>query len=620
MITRAKETFVFADHDSGGTVHIANIKGGVGKTTVATNLAASLARRGPTLLIDLDVQGSACAALGRDIAETGRSSWELFRRRFRPVPSGGVNEAKPFFRALVEFLVNVEAFIFSQLVGRGSMTPLIQHIDENLDLIGANSELFKNPSRFQLHNLLYNIKLARHQYKYVVLDTPSVWNRMTQYLYRHVDLNLIPVTLNALSTKSLRDYLSNVRSLVQHHPNVRIRIIKNEVFGKQDSKVKGKIRTMNENRQFLENLCEQVLYKSKHGFSSLPQSIMFDLEIPESAIVLDAQDEGKLLVDYHQYSAAAKAFEELGRRVQYVLNMPVYHTFGIVERMEKISWVPKLAAVCVLFVLFGFNTPVMESMAPRPVAPQGLASRPDAILRHTFGRNESMYRIGKFAYSWLGGQVPSQQAVTRYVQEAITIYNLTRAENEPPVVDPDNVQQGTEVTFFPPTGTVTPESRQIVPVYRYFMRLVQDEYPYVTGDWCERGTGGGQPHYGMDVAGLLGSNIISPIDGEVVTKDDLNGGRAIGVVKDKEVVFFFHTDKRFYKNGAKVKAGQVLATIGLTGHTTGPHVHIGYAIRSQSKSDISFGKYRYLVTDPKFFYYRQMYIDGLKDNTQKPKS
>jgi cellulose biosynthesis protein BcsQ len=616
MSARAKETFVFADHDCGGTIHIANIKGGVGKTTVATNLAASLARRGPTLIIDLDVQGSACAALGKDIAETGRSSWELFRRRFRAAP-GGVSCEKSIVRKAIGFLIKIETVLFSQLVGRGSIAQLVQKVEGNLDLIAANSELFKNPSRFQLHNLLYNIKIARHHYTYVVLDTPSVWNRMTQYLYRHVDLNLIPVTLNALSTKSLRDYLSNVRSLVQHHPSVRIRIIKNEVFGKQDSKVKGKIRTMNENRQYLENMCEQVLYKSKHGFSSLPQSIMFDLEIPESASVLDAQDEGTLLVGHHQYSAAAKAFEELGDRVRYVLNMPVYRSFGFVERLGKINWVPKLAAACVLFALFSLNAPVVESMAPRPVAPQELALPADAILRHTFGRNESMYRIGKFAYSWLVGAVPSQPEVAAYIQETITIYNLTHGDNGPPIANIDDIPAGVEMTFYPVAGARSAENIQIVPVYRYFMRFVEDDFPFVTGDWCERGTGGGQPHYGIDVAGQLGSNIISPIDGEVVLKEDATSGRVIGVVKDKEVIYFLHTDKRFFKNGAKVKAGQAVATIGLTGRTTGPHVHIGYAIRSSTKSDISFGKYRYLITDPKFFYYRQMYINGLAENDKR---
>lgn len=610
-----QKPYIFADSDCGGIIHIANIKGGVGKTTVATNLAASLSRRGPTLIVDLDVQGSASAALGRETAEPGRSSWELFRRRFAAFPHPPEAEGG-LWTWFLRVFHRAEAVLFSQFVGRGALKPYVISVEENLDLIPANADLFKTPSLFQIHNLLYNLKLARQHYHYVVIDTPSVWNRVTRYLYRNADLNLIPVTLSALSTKSLRDYLASVRSLVQHNPSVRIRIVKNEVYGRQDSKIKGKIRTMNENRRYLDNLCEQVLYPSKHGFSSLPQSIIFDLEIPESAIILDAQDEGKVIAGYQHSSAAAKAFEGLGNRVRYVLNMPVYKTSGLIDRIAATKWVPRLAALAVIVTIFSFNAPVVQSTAPRPVAPQELAIPMGGMFIHSFERPEPINRYAKHAISLFRAKVPRMHEVEEFIQEVVSVHNLTQAGSQPQIISSDYVPAGTKVCFFPPSKILNPEENELVPVYRYFMKLVDDPFPYVTGDWCERGSGGGQPHYGMDVAASLGTKIRSPIDGEVVLKDEENCGRTLGVLKDNAVIFFCHMDQRFFKNGAKIKRGQALGTVGLTGRTTGPHVHVGYAVKSESRADITFGKYRFTFTDPKLFYFRQMYFENMASNAK----
>jgi cellulose biosynthesis protein BcsQ len=610
---RSKETFVFADHDCGGIIHVANIKGGVGKTTVATNLAASLSARGKTLIIDLDVQGSASTALGKEIAENGCSSWALFKKRFKgpdadtPITPSGKDTIKRWLRAC-------ESLLMKRYADRHSLSTLTRQVDHHLDLIAANAELFKSPSFFQLQNLLFNIRLARKSYKYVIIDTPSVWNGITRFLYRNVDLNLIPVTLNALSTKSLREYLTNVRTQMQHHPSVRIRIVKNEVYGKQDSKIKGKIRTMNENRRFLDTLCEQTLYKGKHGYSSLPQSIIFDIEIPESATILDAQDEGKLLADYHHYSAAARAFEELGKKVQYVLNMPVLKTFGIVERLVAMPWIPRFAAATVLFTLFSFNAPVIESTAPRPVAPQEFAVPLGGIFNHTFNKGESLNRVAKFAISWFRATVPGPTEIKDYIEEVIRIHNLTRG-SRPLIVNAEDVLAGTTVNFFPPSKIVNPNEKELIPVYRYFMKLVDEDFTYVTGDWCERGSGGGQPHYGMDIAATLGSKIRSPVDGEITLKTDEIAGRVVGVETDNAILYFCHMDNRFVKAGDKIRQGDILGTVGSTGRSTGPHVHVGYAVRSQSRADILFGKKKYMVTDPKLFYYRKIYMDNLAGNS-----
>jgi cellulose biosynthesis protein BcsQ len=610
MGVRSKEMFVFADHESGGIIHVANIKGGVGKTTVATNLGASLSRRGKTLIIDLDVQGSATIALGRELAGSGHSSWELFRTRLLDPDHGG-HQLDAHAGKMRILLAKIEKSLSKRIIGATELSELVTPVHSNLDLIAANAELFKNPSVFQLNNLLYNLRAAKSAYKYIIVDTPSVWNRLTRYLYRNVDLNLIPVTLNALSTKSLREYLSNVRSLVQHHPSVRIRVIKNEVYGKQDSKIKGKIRTMNENRRFLDSLCEQTLFKTKHGYSSLPQSIILDLEIPESASILDAQDEGKLICDYQQYSAVARAFEELGKRVQYVLNMPVYKTTSIFTKLFEMPWVPRFAAVAVLFIFFYINTPLSDLMAPRPVAPQELVIPNGGVFSHKFTQGESLGKASKFAISWFRATVPSPSEINDYILEVVSIHNLTRGTSQPRITTADNIKPGTIVNFFPPSKIVNPEEKELIPVYRYFMKIVNDAFSYVTGDWCERGSGGGQPHYGMDIAAAPGSNIISPVAGTITLKTDDVAGRVVGVEQENAIIYFCHMDQRFVKAGDTVHEGTVLGTVGNTGRSTGPHVHVGYAVRSQSRTDIAFGQNRYMVTDPKLFYYRKMYIDNI---------
>ncbi|MDO5577479.1 MAG: AAA family ATPase, partial [Fibrobacter sp.] len=563
---------IFTDTDSGGIIHIANIKGGVGKSTVATNLAASLSRRGPTLIVDLDVQGSASVALGFDTETDVKSSWELFRKRF---PSAREQWLYDFFQEKKQWALSR---IFRKEIEKKPEDPGVVKIQPCLDLIPANSELFKNPSRIQIENLIYNLAIYRNFYKYIILDTPSVWNDLTRALFINSDLNLIPVTLNALSTKSLRDYLSNVRMLAQKNPGLRIRIVKNEVFGTDSSKLVGKTRTMSENRKYLENLCEQVSFYSGSGISLLPQSIMFDLEIPESAIVRNAQDEGKSVYHYQQHGKVAKAFEELADRVQCVLNTPVH---GKNLRSNLLKTIPDIIAAAVLVGAFVFNMPVHELNAPAPLAPQQLAIPETGTITHTFSSGESVYKIAKYAICHFRAVVPSPKEVNDYSKETVDIYNLTRSVKEPKLSLHKPIPSGFTLTFYPPANIRNENEKMLVPVYDFFVGLVEDKYAYVTGDWCERGLGGGQPHYGIDVAGSYGAKVYSPIDGKAFLRTNSTMGRSVGIVKNEALVCFMHLDERTVKDGQAVKQGQVIGTIGMTGRTSGPHVHIGYGIQSQ---------------------------------------
>jgi len=623
MNTKGSKALVFADSDNGGIVHVANIKGGVGKSTIATNLAAALSKRGMTLVIDLDVQGSATHAFGMDPSKCSASSWELLRRRFSPYKEpSSQSSAADLKDRLVTLIRKYESAILPQIVGRDEITSVAMKVRPCLDIIPATADLFKPVHFYHLQNLMYNLQICKNYYKYIVIDTPSVWNTLTRSLFIKSDLNLVPVTLNALSTKSLRDYLKNVRKLTNKNTRVRVRIVKNEVFGTEESKIKGKSRTMKENRQFLESLCEQVKISTKTGVSVLPQTILFDLEIPESAVVRDAQDEGKLVQDYRQYSLVSKAFDELAKRVQYVLNNPIekrrFTSGGTAGSLFSVA--TKVCAVLILTALFFYNKPASDFPVPRPLAPQQLSVKSGDIIEYAFENGESLLRVSKYAICRFRAVVPTSRQIQEYILETIDIHNMTRMPKEKKIENGNAISRGTIVRFYPPSNIENPRADRLIPVYQYFAATVDDPYAYITGDWCERGAGGGSPHYGIDVASNLGTRIRSPVDGIAVLQDSKSAGRTVGIVKEGSVLFFAHLQQRTIKTGDQVKKGDVIGTVGMTGITSGPHVHIGYGIKTLSEGGTSFGRSQYRLTDPKLFFYREQYMMNadasyLQDNT-----
>ena len=609
MADTHKETLILDDADRGGIIHVANIKGGVGKSTLATNLAASLSKKGPTLLIDLDVQGSASVALGVDLSSVFYTSWDLFERRY---------SVRPPFSFYAEtfdipgMFAKAEEIILGGINNGGPIETTVVNITRELHLSPAGDGLFNAPNGRQYGNFLHNLNILRNRYRYIVLDTPSVWNKLTRTLYINSDLNLIPVTLNALSTNSLREYLVHVKKLAAYNQHVRLRIVKNEVLSVGVSETDGRQRTINTNRRFLDSLCEQVALRNDTGCALLPQSIMFDLEIPESSAIRDAQDAGKSVHDYESDSAVAEAFNQLAKNVQYVLNGIHRENITASAFEEKVMTAFKLCAAALVIAVFGMSKPIPELPPPRPLAPQQMieSSGQNAAITHTFAKGDNVTRLAKHAISAFRAVVPTQQEINEYVAETIEAHNLTRIPGEPQITDIYRIPAGLELTFYPPMNLTNKQEKTMIPVYRYFMNLVDDAYPYVTGDWCERGMGGGQPHYGMDVAGAYGSDVISPVDGQVVLKTDNLVGRTVGVTFDQSIVFFSHLEKRYVKDGDVVKKGEPIGTIGMTGRTSGPHVHIGYGIKSMSRHDLSFGKQSYRVSDPKHFFYQMAYVES----------
>jgi len=596
----------------GGIIHVANIKGGVGKSTLASNLAASLGKRGPTLLIDLDMQGSAGVALGVSADAAHKyTSLDLFKRRFKSETTVA-DYIKRF--DIVGLLTKLEERALSRIFGGGSMDDAVVRITPGLHVMPADSGLINAPAGYRYGNFLHNLNIAKQRYKYIVVDTPSVWNRLTRFLYVNSDLNLIPVTLDALSTKSFKEYLTHIKRLISHNSHVRLRIVKNEVGRGGDEGVNGKTGTINLNRRFLDSLCEEVAVHNDSGLALLPQSIMFDLEIPESAAIRDAQDAGKSVLDHGGDPAASRAFDLLSKNVQQVLNGISRENISAWALEEKVIFAFKAAAAVVLLAIVATNPAIPDAAAPRPFAPQQIVERADApTVVHTFGKGDNAIRMAKYAISVFRAVVPSQKEIYQYLVETIDTYNMTRMPGEPKIADPGRIPEGTTITFYPPMSITNKREKALAPAYKFFMDMINDPYPYVTGDWCERGTGGGQPHYAIDVAAAYGSEILSPVDGVAALKTEPAGGRTVAVLFGDEMIAFSHLENRFVKEGDAVKKGMAVGTVGMTGRTSGPHVHITYGIMSMSRHDLNFANKNYRVTDPKYLFYKMAFggADGI---------
>lgn len=85
----------------------------------------------------------------------------------------------------------------------------------------------------------------------------------------------------------------------------------------------------------------------------------------------------------------------------------------------------------------------------------------------------------------------------------------------------------------------------------------------------------GRPHSGIDIGAKVGTPIYAVADGKVLYADSFSDyGRLIVIMHRKGyVTAYAHADKLFVKKGKKVKQGDKIATIGMTGRTTGPHLH-----------------------------------------------
>ena len=254
----------------GKIIGIANQKGGVGKTTTAINLAASLAvLEYKTLLVDADPQANSTTGVGFDLHNITKSLYDCM-----------VNQAQ------------------AKDVILKSEVPHLDLIPSHIDLVGAEIEMINYRNR---ENVLKKIlEPVKHDYDFIIIDCSPSLGLITVNALVAADSVAVPVQTEFFALEGLGKLLNTIK-IVQSRLNTHLQI-------------EGILMTMYDGRL---RLCNQVVAEVRRHFDEL----VFNSMIHRNTKLSEAPSMGKPVILYDADSKGAINYLNLAKEILQKNNM-----------------------------------------------------------------------------------------------------------------------------------------------------------------------------------------------------------------------------------------------------------------------------------------------------------